>query len=256
MISMNSTQLKAALECRKKWSFIHDGIYMASTFPMARGTLIHRGRQFNLAQKKESNKDRPLDEVLDYTVGQIREIEFMPDRDGLKMERIVRVAIEKDYHVYQIKSDPLLVEEKIMVDIEDLGFRLYGTLDLFTADGEVVDLKTVSRRKSPFFTHRSRQLTIYDMLARKAGFNPRGQCHQFLECAKYNVTANTVMTTRTPEDRQIVLNEIQCVVEGIQRGDITGAPDDSWFCPCQFAAICPFVTTKAKQFATGGISDE
>jgi hypothetical protein len=255
VLAMNNTQLQAALHCRQKWQFLHDGLYVAATFPMARGTILHRGRQENLSQKKDSKIDLPFDEVLDYTIGQIRELEFVPDKDGLIMERVVRSGAEKDYHVFQTRTQPVLVEEKIEVNPKGYSFSLYGTLDLFTTDGWVDDLKTVSRRKNPFFTHRSRQLSIYWMLARKLGLQPTGARHLFLEFSKYSVTANAVQTTRTPEDLQSTLNEIQCVVEGIERGDITGAADDSIYCPCQFAAYCPFITKHAKQFSIGG-SDE
>jgi len=266
MLRMSNTQLQAALQCRQKWKFLFDGQYMASTFPMARGTILHRGRQMNLTQKVQTKTDLPFEAILDYTLSQIKELEFVPDRDGLNMERVVAVGVEKDYHVFQRKSKPLLVETKIVVEPAGYGFSLSGILDLLNTDEQVIndevkqlqyvdDLKTVSRRKSPFFTHRSRQLSIYWMLANYAGYQPAGARHLFLEFSKYNATANVVETKRTEEDLQTTLNEIQTVVEGIERGDITGAPDDSWFCPCQFAPICPYVTKHAKQFAIGG-SDE
>ena len=258
-MDLNNSQLQDILSCGVRWEFRYvKNIQAAPSFEMARGTLLHKVRQQNFKAKKSCGLDMSEEEAIE--VGRVAQVdlEYRRSTEGLDMAKTIQAGVVLDRERFWRGIKPLFVEEKIMIRPQGWDVKIYGTLDLLTQDGRLIDLKTVSARKKPEVAHNSTQLSLYTMLPRQYGVGVRSQEIQYLVFNRYKVSAEAHQTTREPADLEAALLKIQRAVSLIKAGIILPAPDGAWYCSprwCQFYQLCPFVTKAAKLFAIGGIHE-
>ena len=137
-----------------------------------RGSATHKAAQLNHEQKLHSQADLPVgdlqDSARDHYVTLIREEgvfipkEQLPDKDKLLaagLDATVRLtALYRESLAPAIQ--PLLVEERMTCEA-GLGLPLQGTIDVFTTDHWLPDLKTADKSKGPKDADYSLQLTFY-----------------------------------------------------------------------------------------------
>ncbi len=162
---LSPSRINTFLRCPMQYKFRYeDGLVLPPTSALTKGKTVHAGIAYNYYQKRESGKDLPLLEVADYTASIFEEEEENTDWgwDDPKSAKDEVITLTSLYHKEVAPQVfPVLVEEKVEVEFENLPYKLLGYIDLVDADGLIRDTKTAGRSPSPFEVENSIQLTAY-----------------------------------------------------------------------------------------------
>lgn len=230
---------------------------------LIKGISVHKGAELNFTQKIESRVDLKTDEVVDCSVATM---EGTIKHEGLNLSeeeqgrgkdivvgeakdstvRMAKLFMEggKDSPAVAPKYQPAEVETKQTIEIDGSSHNLSGVLDLIDDQGRIVDLKTSMKSKNQNEVDTSGQLTFYSMLYRaKFKKDPKSLIIENLVDSK-TPKINTFETKRDMGDYEAMINRINKVLEGINKGIYMPANEGSWWCHknwCGYHSSCPFV---------------
>jgi integrase len=140
---------------------------------MLKGTGFHGAAKRNFRQKMQSHEDMPPNEIVDAAVAEfegsarggymLTEEERSTGADkvvGQAKDQLVQLAYF--YAAWQAPDyQPVLVEERVRIELAKNPYDLLGILDLADTRDIVADFKTTGRSKQASEADTSTQLTIY-----------------------------------------------------------------------------------------------
>lgn len=224
------------------------------------GTGVHKAAETNYRAKITTGDDLPLDAVCDCAADAydraLREgVYFAPDevsgaRIAMAQGKDSAVRLAKLYRVELAPGiEPMLVEEKIYLDLPGVPLPLVTVLDLYTKDGALRDLKTASKKWPDNKANGSSQPTAYREAVKLAtGAYPQKICFDVLVKSK-EPCLQTVETARNDEDTAILARKFQIMAKSIEAGVFIPADPDSWICGpkfCGYYYTCPHIPAHRK----------
>jgi len=150
-----------------------------------RGSATHKAAQLNHEQKLHTKTDLPLEELQDaardHYVHLVKEEGvFIPKDQVADKEKLLAAGLDATVRLTTLYWEalapaiaPVWVEEKLSFEAE-IGLPLRGTIDVFTQDQWLPDLKTAEKSKSSKDADYSLQLTFYaGLVATRSGAWPQ-----------------------------------------------------------------------------------
>ena len=224
------------------------------------GSGVHKAAEINFKSKMQTGEDMHLDAVQDaaaeaYDKALSEGVFFAPDEvPGAK----IAMAQGKDDAVSlatlfrnQLAPTitPALVEHRVTLVIPGVALPFVAILDCYTAEKKLRDLKTSGRKWADDKAHTSPQPTVY----REAVKETTGE---YPEELLFDVLVNnnapvlqTIPTSRTEEDLQILTRKFQTMISAIRAGIFMPAEPGSWVCSpkwCGYWHTCEAIPAHRK----------
>jgi hypothetical protein len=209
------------------------------------GTGVHKAAEINFKAKMQTGEDLFLDAVLDaaaeaYDQALAEGVFFAPDEvsgakiamsqgkdDAVSLATLFRKQLAP-------AIQPRLVEHRMTLDIPGVALPVVMILDCYTEDRKLRDLKTSGKKWTEDKAHTSPQPTIYrEGIKEATGEYPDELLFDVLVNNKTPVL-QTIPTTRTEEDLQILVRQFGIMTASIQAGIFAPAQSDHWCCSAKF----------------------
>ena len=278
---ISASQVNTYTECGERYRrrYIEKHI-IPPGIAMVRGIAIHRGAEFNFAQKIESKKDLPREDIVARAVAEYeghikREGLYLSTDDEARGKAIVQgEALDCTARLAGLFADevapvyqPRTAEETIRIALENAPRDILGILDmtaylLKTPDGRpaeedavgIVDYKSSKKTKSQTEFDNSINLTIYALtFLAKYGKPPAFiNVEQLVDLKKPKRVLN--VTARSMTDFNVAVARINAVLDGIEKRVFTPAPTGWWGCCekwCGYWSTCGYVNNERKEAAKG-----
>lgn len=222
------------------------------------GSASHKARHHNFKQKIISHVDVSVTDITDVGRDHVVEAflvgEVSPDKEhaGLSTQSLRSETIDRtvrltsaDYYHFQTQIQPLETEINIEVNIPGCDFSIAGILDLVTDKYALLDFKTSNKTPGQNIADSSEQLTLYDLLFR-AYFKraPSILGLDYIVDLKRGPKAVKLLTTRTAQDHQAILNRMAAAAKAIEQGIFVPCSQAHWKCSpnyCEFYNDCKYV---------------
>ena len=219
-----------------------------------RGSATHNAAQLNHEQKLHTQADLPIDDLQDaardhYVRMITGEGVFIPKDQLAEKDTLLAKGLDAAVRLTKLYRQslapaiqPVLVEEKLTLDV-GLDLRLQGTIDVFTIDNWLPDLKTADKSNGSGEADHSLQLTFYaGLLAHQTGQWPTKVSLEILVNNK-EPKLQSLPTTRGPEDWANLLRRIHLMLAQIQTGLFPPCDPGAWICSpqwCGYFWTCTF----------------
>lgn len=231
-------------------------------FALVTGSGVHKGAEVNFKQKIETRKDLKESDVIDIAT---TEFEDRLERDGVllsdeeksvgydktkgktkdKVVRMTKVLINDIAPKYQ----PILVEHKQRITTPNSDYDLLAILDLVDEDGVIADFKTSGRKKNQDEVDKSDQLSFYSLIYKAmTGELPKAVRLELVidrELKTKIVTEHqTLESARKMGDLKILMNRINTMITGINKGVFMPCDKNNWKCNarwCGYYNTCKYV---------------
>jgi hypothetical protein len=223
------------------------------------GTGVHKGAEVNHRAKKVTRKDEPLSVVQDaardgYVKACQEGVYFAPDdvagaKKTLAEGVDVTTNLAKLYHSSLApKIQPVIVEERIFLEVDALWLPFSGMADVYTEDDWLPDLKTADKKWPNGRADTEIQATLYnELLAARTGHYPVKISFEVF--TKSKMEHHSFETTRTPDDFLILVEKAKLMLKSIKAGIFPPAPPGSWVCDpryCGWWHSCGFISRRLK----------
>jgi len=256
--------LDSLLRCgiRFKYFWI-DKIQAPKRLALLRGSAVHASRKYGLIHKLQQKPLPPAEAVIEHARDSFvanfdaGNIWLTPEEKEIGLKKLKGQYIDVvtnmaavDYEQHIVKANPQAVEHRIILKLDGYPYNLKGRLDeidrLQTDDGKAIvvvrDLKT-KRKNRPRRTEadESDQLTVYSMLWHAEQKQPVN--YAVLDCVTQQQRGyvwDSLVTKRTVEDYQILLNRLAAAWEAIEKGVFLPAAEHRTCMNCPYAPICPY----------------
>lgn len=223
-----------------------------------RGHGVHKSRELNFLQKRNTRKDLLLDECEDIAFSEIKE-QVMDEKINLRTQELIglskigsinkifkdiRPIIKQDYKLLYPQTQPLYVEQQISIELPDEGFDLRGIVDIITEDFEIIDAKTSGRRMTEKDAKEDMQVTIYSLLG--SVFTGKTINKGFFDViyTGKKIQAYRLAWVRSKEDIKALIGRFRIMHEMIEAGTFPPCDPGSWKCDprwCGHYTDCPYV---------------
>jgi hypothetical protein len=223
-----------------------------------RGSATHKAAQLNHEQKLHTKADLPLsdlqDAARDHYVTLIKdEGVFIPTDRVADKEKLLAAGLDATVRLTTLYREalapaiePVLVEEQLTCEA-GLDLPLRGTIDVFTADQWLPDLKTAEKSKGPKDADYSLQLTFYaGLVAQRTGAWPQKVSLEVLVNTKAP-KLQSLTTTRGPADWTNLLQRVQLMLAQISMGLFPPCDPSAWNCSptwCGYFWTCTYTPTR------------
>jgi RecB family exonuclease len=223
-----------------------------------RGSATHKAAQLNHEQKLHSKADLPLGDLQDaardhYLSLITEEGVFIPKDQVADKEKLLAAGLDAAVRLTKLywealapAIEPVLVEEQLTLEA-GLKLPLRGTIDVFTADQWLPDLKTTDRSKGPKDADHSLQLTFYaGLVAHQTGAWPQKVSLEVLVNHK-EPKLQSLASTRGPADWGDLLRRVHFMVAQIEMGLFPPCDPNAWVCSptwCGYFWTCTYTTSR------------
>lgn len=258
---INQTILNAWTMCpervRRRWI---EGEIIPPGIAARIGSGVHKGAEVNHFAKIISGKDEPLDVIQDAARdGYMKSIQegvfFAPDEAASARKQLAEgvdttVTLAGLYgENIAPKVQPAIVEKTITMAVDSLDIPFIGTVDVYTVDKWMPDLKTAARSWPESRAHSSFQMTLYnELIAHETGEYPDKLSIEVLVKTKQPKT-QSIETSRKPEDFAVMVKRAQLMMQMIRAGIFPGADPSHWSCApayCGYYWTCPYIPKHKK----------
>ena len=223
-----------------------------------RGSATHKAAQLNHEQKLHTQTDMPLkdlqDAARDHFVRLVTEEGvFIPRDQVADKDTLLAAGLDATVRLTTLYREalapaitPVLVEERLTLEA-GLGLPLSGTIDVFTTDQWLPDLKTAEKSKSPKDADYSLQLTFYaGLLAHRTGTWPHKLSLEVLVNTKVP-KLQSLPTTRGPEDWRDLRHRVHFLVAQLETGLFPPCDPSAWQCSptwCGYFWTCTYASKR------------
>lgn len=224
------------------------------------GTGVHKGAEVNHKAKVVSGQDEPESVVKDAARdGYVKAIEegvfFPPDEASTAKKQLaegvdVTVSLAGLYRnqlAPEIK--PALVEKRISMEVEGVDYPFTGTVDVYTSDNWLPDLKTAARKWPDKRADSSPQFTLYNELVKhETGRYPAKMSVEVFVKTK-EVKHQRIEAYRRPEDFEVLAERVKLMLKMINAGIFPPAEPGAWQCSpkyCGYWWSCPHIPNYKK----------
>jgi hypothetical protein len=226
---------------------------------LLKGTSIHRGAEHNFKQKIKTREDLKKSDIIDFSIATFDEemerggIILSPEEESIGKDKVVGEAKDSTARLATVLADevmpnyqPASVEEKVRIDIPNATHDLLSIADMVDEKDNIVELKT-GKRWTQSMADVNTQITF--QAATFKALHKKDPAGIVVENIVDNKTAlrNPVVTQRGVDDFSAMINRINAVLDGINKGVFTPANDGAWWCHrswCGYHSSCPFVRRK------------
>ena len=168
---LSPTSLNCFLECSAKWWY-RKVLQLPETrgAALGLGTAVHQALGENFRQKIETKEDLPTEGVtalfVDAMAAQLDEIVLQPDESADELKQLGENLVR----VYMDQAAPSIEPAAVEMPVEGLigDVPVHGFIDIMTAVGDIIDIKTASKKPAALSADHRLQLTTYAMLAADA----------------------------------------------------------------------------------------
>ena len=266
---LSPSQLEMYCKCPEQYRRRYmEGEIIPPGIAALQGKGFHGGAEANMRQKIESHRDLKATEIQELAAVSFDEAAkggyCLSAEEELRGAKAV-LADAKDTtivmagaHAVQQAPDyqPVLVEEKIRIELPSATHDLLGIIDLADDKDRVTDFKTSGKRKSQADADSSVQLTTYHAAFKaRMGRDPSEVRLDTMVKTKRNLERDVVSSTRQPKDFQALANRINVVSQSIQLGIFPPTTPGVWWCSgkfCGYYPTCPYVNSERKEAAEKG----
>lgn len=225
------------------------------------GTGLHKGAQVNHVAKRITHKDEPLSVVQDAArdgyVSAIQDGVFFPPEEvsGARKQLAegvdITTSLAKIYHESLAPLvQPDLVEEKLILEVDELPIPFSGIIDVYTVDRWWIDLKSADKKWPISKVNNDIQATLYnELIMERTGSYPKKLSFEVFTKTKFE--HQTVETTRTPQDFAVLIRRAKTMLASIKAGVFVPADPSSWLCSpnwCGYWNSCKYIPARLKQF--------
>ena len=225
-----------------------EGLRMPPAGAMLTGTGVHDGAAARHIERMNHDTEMPRQDVIDVSVASFDDrlddegIELRGEEATIGKEIVVAEARDKTAILAGGYSDliapqvphPIAVEERFELDVEALGIKLVGIMDLAQdVEGLVAmeDLKTGKKKHGQADVDASDQLTFYAMgWQATRGKLPDSVALRSLRELKAGPKQDLVTGVRTADHVLKLLRIITVTCQAISAGVFIPAPPDAWWC--------------------------
>jgi hypothetical protein len=223
-----------------------------------RGSATHKAAQLNHEQKLHSQADLPLEDLQDaardHYLHLIKEEGvFIPRDQVADKEKLLAAGLDATVRLTTLYREalapaiaPVLVEEKLTL-AAGLDLPLRGTIDVFTQDQWLPDLKTADKSKSARDADHSLQLTFYaGLVAHQTGTWPHKVSLEVLVNTK-EPKLQSLITSRGPADWNNLVARVHLMLAQIDTGLFPPCDPAAWVCSptwCGYFWTCTYANKR------------
>jgi len=241
---LSASQITKYLTCPAQYYFRYiKEIPFVPNAKITKGSSVHKGIEYNLRQKISTEKDLPVDEVVDFAVCQYEEL-----AEGTLFEKNERAEVKGEvaemtkFYMETIanKIHPVMVEQRLEIDFQNTDYTLLGFVDVIDQYGNIRDLKTSGRKPAESIIHDNIQLSIYSLLYRQVfELQETNVILDYLVQNKKGINYYSLSKKVTDEDIQRMLAIMGSVASSIENKVFYPNPT-SKFCgkSCEFYKEC------------------
>lgn len=223
------------------------------------GTGLHKGAQVNHVCKRITHKDEPLSVVQDAArdgyIAAIQEGVFFTTEEVSTAKKQLAEGVDVTTSLARVYHEslaplvnPELVEEKLILEIDELPIPFAGTIDVYTSDKWWLDMKSAEKKWPLSKADNDIQATLYNELIReRTGTYPKKLSFEVF--TKSKLEHQTVETTRTPQDFETLILRAKAMLDSIKAGVFMPADPSSFLCSrnyCGYWNSCPYISTRLK----------
>lgn len=232
---LSVTRVKMFLRCPLQYYYRYcEGIKIPPDAGLTLGKAVHAGLEVNYTQKISSFIDLPLNYVLDIYSTEFEklvqeEINFGEDEPGDVKD--LGVECLSVYHKeLSPKIQPVSVEERFVLEFENVSYGFQGYLDLVDSEGNIRDSKTSKRSYAIDAAEKDLQLTAYNLGYKYIkGKEPKSLIFDVIVKNKIP----KVQTIISPPRNESQLNRLLKIIGSVSQSIKTGI-----FYPCENPITC------------------
>lgn len=258
---INQTILNAWTLCpervRRRWI---EGEIIPPGIAARIGTGVHQGAEVNHRAKMISGKDEPesvvKDAARDGYVKSIQDGVFFPPDEASTAQKQIAEGVDSTVNLAGLyhkdlapKIQPALTEKTIKMAADGLEIPFIGTVDVYTQDRWLPDLKTAARSWPEDRAHNAYQITLYnELVAHELGEYPAKLSIEVLVKTKTPKT-QSIETSRKPGDFDVLVQRAKLMMQMIEAGFFPPADPSSWSCSpkyCGYYWTCPYIPAHKK----------
>jgi hypothetical protein len=257
------SQLDAFDRCGEAWRRRYiEGEKIPPGIALMTGSAVHRTVEANMRQKIESHQDLPVGDLAGIAAAEFEtacaggyildEQETAKGAASVLGEAKDRVVDLAKFHGAEQAPDyqPVLVEERVRIELPMCSHDLLGVLDLADDKDRVIDFKTAARKKRQSDADTSNQLTIYGAAFHGLVGRPAKELRLDVT-VKTKVLARQVLTTvRTPADYRVLASRMNAALTAIRAGVFPPAQLGHWSCSarwCGYHSTCSYVNHERRE---------
>jgi CRISPR/Cas system-associated exonuclease Cas4 (RecB family) len=233
---LSPTSLNTFMDCSAKW-YYRKVLQLPETrgAALGLGTAVHEALGENFRQKIETKEDLPTEGVtalfVDAMTRQLDQITLEKDEsaDELKQlgETLVRVYMDQAAP----RIEPAAVEMPVEGFIGDVP--VHGFIDILTTDGDIIDIKTASKKPAGISADHRLQLSTYAMLAPQAS----GKVRRDALAKTKTVTLTQASMEVTPADRKLT-TRLYSIARDHMRAGLIIPNRGSFLCSRKYCSFC------------------
>lgn len=223
---------------------------------LLRGTGVHEGAKINFRQKIDSHEDLKETDIVDASVSAFEErvksdgVLLTEEEESEGKENVIgkgKDSVVTLARLYTTETapeyQPVRVEEKQRIVLKG-EYDLLAVMDLSDDQDRVIDLKTTTRKKPADEIEKSEQLSFYSLVF-KALEKKLPQSVRLEVLIDKKVPERQMLEgARDTEDLMTLINRINCMIKGVEKGVFMPCNQTSWKCSekyCGYYHTCKYV---------------
>lgn len=258
---LSASQLTTFQMCGEKYRRRYiDGERAPSSIEAHIGKSVHKSVEVNFKSKVLSGEDLPLDAVQDaaaenYDKSLSSGVFVPPDElPGAKLAMAAGKDITVDLAtLYRSgiapKIQPVLVEERISIDLSGVELPVITVLDCYATDAVLHETKTSAKKWNEERVQASPQPPLYrEAVNQITGSYPEKTVFDVLVKTK-EPSAQQLEYVHGEEDLPILAKKFNLMLASIKAGIFLPAQPDHWCCSpkyCEFYFTCPHIPAHRK----------
>ena len=254
--SSTNTALRCGEQFRRRYV---EGEIIPPSIAAGRGTGVHKGNDANLKQKIQSKEDLPLSDIKDATrdgfLFAFRNGVYVPREERSATKRLLNEGLNDALRCAEVyteqvapKIQPIAVEQKFLIKVQDLPLPLAGTMD-YQEKPLVGDIKTSTRTWAKDREKKEIQPIFYSLVhENEKGVRPTFRYDVLIARRGKNGPTSTdyqeLTVNPTDNDYMALFFKLRLVCDMIEKGIFVPANPTSWWCDekwCGYWHTCPYV---------------
>jgi hypothetical protein len=242
--SISPTLVSQWLTCQTQVRFRRlENLIIPPGIAMDIGTGLHKAAQYNYIAKMGTGKDEPLDAVQDAARDGYRSIidnegvfipyDEMPSaKKQIAAGQDMAVSLAECFYFSDAnqKRIPKKVEELLVYHDPRIPLPIKGFVDVIDDQDIMADIKSAARKWPEGKAEKEIQPTFYQKLyAETYDVNPAHFVYDIFTKTK-TPAHQQVITSRTNEDYEIIINIVDAMLKSISAGIFMPADPGSWKC--------------------------
>ena len=225
---LSPSQVRTFLDCQARWWFKY-GLTLPEhkNSSLALGLAIHRALEVNFREKIETHEDLDTAGVImlfrDAWMEQAGQTQFTKDESQQELRRVGERLVAKYMDEVAPQVEPAAVELDVAGEISGVAVR--GRVDILDIDGQLIDIKSASRRPSWVSPDYAFQLATY---------------RQITPGASGEVRIDSLVKTATPQviQQRYTVSDADLRATRVLFPMVQAAMGSGMYCPNRQSLLC------------------